>query len=161
MLGLATGTELRLAAYGVLLAAIGGWLLWHDHEEIAKGETRIKAQDASARAAQKALDAKVSQGVVDDLKAKLTELNVREPPARPAPTLRLCVPARYVSKGPAPSGTEPAVASSPGAGPGGMSQGAPGVDIGPAVSDLERATEVVALYRNELWNWSVKQGETK
>lgn len=157
MFGLATTTEIRLALYGLVLAAIGGWLIYERVHLIDEGESRIKAQDATARAAQKAEDEKTSAGVVNDLKSRLAELAVREPPARPVPTLRLCYPTRYVRTEPATPGTQPTVAPTPGKGPSGVPEGTAGLDIGQPVSDIKRAAEVIAVYRDTTWDWALKQ----
>lgn len=50
MLGLSTSLELRLAAYGALLASIVGWLLWHDHKLIASHDAELRATGAAVQA---------------------------------------------------------------------------------------------------------------
>lgn len=153
MLGLSTLAELRLAAYGLLLAAISGWLIYEHHHLISEGEARIKAQDASARAKQKAEDESISKGVIDDLQIKLADLS------KPAPhrIMRLCVPTSVVRAEPASTGTQPPLDSTSGEGTGGMPQGTPGLDIGGDVQNAIRASEVIALYRDETWDWAMKQ----
>ena len=150
-----TALEARLALYGVLLAVIGGWLVYERVHLIDEGEARVKAADASAAARQKAEDEKVSAGVVNDLNQRLTALS--QP--RPAPIMRLCVPTRYVQAQPAARGTQPGVAETTSTSADRVPPGADGIDIGPAVSDVERAAEVVAIFRNSTWEWAVKQAQ--
>jgi hypothetical protein len=40
--------ELKLAGLAIIVLAFAGWLAWHDHAEIAKGEARIIAADKKA-----------------------------------------------------------------------------------------------------------------
>lgn len=151
MLGLATGAELRLALYGVLLAAISSWLIYEHHHLISEGEATVKAQDEVARAAQKVEDAKVSAGVVNDLKSKLAAI-----PAATPPVVRLCPAPSRVRSAAAASGTQPSVATVSGTGAGGVPEGNAAIDIGPAVSDVARAAGTIAIYRDTTWEYAVK-----
>lgn len=156
MFGLSS-LELRLAFYGVLLAAISGWLIYERVHLIDEGEARIKAQDATARAEQKAEDEKTSAGVIDELKTD--NQNLRALATKPAPTLRLCVPTRYVRAAPAPSGAQPSVAPASGESGSGVPPGVTELDIGPAMSDLAFAASAVSVYRDRTWEWAVKQAK--
>lgn len=155
MLGLSSLTELRLAFYGVLLAAIASWLVYERHHLIVEGEARIKARDTQARAAQKAEDEKTSAGVVNELQSDNEKL--RALASEPAPTLRVCITPSRVRATTAPSRAQPGVAGTAGEGSGGVPAGTAQLDIGTAVRDLKWSTGVVSDYRDRTWEWSVKQ----
>ena len=156
MFGL-TSLELRLAIYGVLLAVIGGWMAYERIHLINEGEARIKSQDASAREAQKAEDAKVSKGVVDDLQNRINLLAAQ--PALAPPVIRLCSAPRSVRADTPASGAQSSVASASGASPSGVPEGTHGIDIGPSLQDLKRSSQVIAVYRDETYDWAVKQAK--
>ena len=151
MLGLATATEFRLAAYGVVLAAICGVLLYTHHS----GYEACRAPQKAAEKSQVEKDLADAKGTIDELRTKLEAM----PPSQPAPVLRLCQSPGRVRAQPPSKGTEPIVAPAARESAGGVPQGAPGLDIGQPVSDVERAAEVIAIYRDTTWDWAVKQAK--
>ena len=169
MFGLSS-LELRLAAYGALLAVIGGWLVYERGHLISEGEARIKASDAKAVqvhdkdvAAQKAKDEKDKSDVVHTLQGQLEELRQKSlaPPA--ARSMRLCLTARSSdqgrSQGSVPPGTQPAKPSDQGIDSGVRAGTGTGSDYGPAVRDLALSGGILASYRAACVNWALKQQE--
>lgn len=148
---LGTFSELRVAVLGVLLAAAVGAFAYTHHE----GYEACKAPQVAADKAQVEKDLSDAKGTIDDLKKQLAALSAPAPP----PVLRLCVQTRSLRAQSSAPGSQPLVADAARASPGGVPEGTPGLDIGPAVSDLERAAEVSAIYRDELWGWSLKQAQ--
>lgn len=155
MLGLATTTELRLALYGFVLAAIGGWLVYEHHHLIAEGESAVKAQDKTADLAQVQKDLATAKGTIDELQAKLAAV----PQPKPAPVLRLCIPSGNVRALASATGAQPAVAGASGASPSGVPTGVAGLDIGQPMQDLKYAAQVSAIYRDTTWDWAVRQAK--
>lgn len=151
MLGLATGTEFRLALYGVVLAAICGLLLYIHHE----GYEACKAPQVAAQKAQVEKDLADAKGTINELRAKLAAI----PPVQPAPVLRLCPAPSSLRPQPAPQGTQPSLASEAGTGSPRVSPGDTGLDIGPDVQASERAAEVLTIYADETRDWAVKQAK--
>ena len=145
--------ELRLAFYGVLLAAIACGLLYERHA----GEAQIRAEDKAAAAAQHARDTATNQEVVNGLKADNAHL--ADLAARPPPVVRVCVPTRVVFAGPAAKGTQPSVAPAGGAGDAGLPAGTTSIDIGPALSDVAWAQAVIVDYRDRTWQFAVNQAK--
>lgn len=151
MLGLTTTTEFRLAAYGVLLAAICGVLLYTHHE----GYEACRAPQKAAEQKQVEKNLADAKGTIDELRTKLAAV----PPAQPPPLLRLCSSPRSVRTEPTAKGTQPFVAPASGTGPSGVPEGTAGLDIGPDVQNAKRAAEVIAIYRDTTWDWAVKQAQ--
>jgi hypothetical protein len=152
-----TAIELRLAFYGLLLAAIAGGLLYERHH----GEALIRAEDKASATAQHQHDTATNQGIVDEntrLKQKLAASPVV---SSPPPLLRVCVPTHYVSAGPTPGGAQPVIATS-GSGDRRVPQGtesSASLDIGPVVQDLALAGMLRATNGDLLYEWAVKQAE--
>lgn len=151
MLGLPSTTDLALL--GVVCAAIGAGMLYERHE----GAASVKRVDQTAELKQAATDLANAKGTIDELQAKLAAI----PPAKPAPILRLCIPSGNVRAVASATGTQPVVAPPAGESASGVPPGTTQLDIGQPVSDLERAAQVVAIYRDTTWDWAVKQAETK
>lgn len=149
MFGL-SALELRLACYGVLLAAICGLLLYERYQ----GYEACRAPQVAAEKAQVQRDLDTAKGTIHDLNARLAAIT----PPKPAPVLRLC-PSSGLRANSAPQGAQPAVAQPVGESATGMSGGDSGSDFGPAVQDSERSAEVLAIYRHSTWEWANKQAE--
>lgn len=151
MLGLATTTELRLAAYGVLLAAICGVLLYIHHS----GYEECKAPQVAADKAQVEKDLADAKGTIDELRTKLAAV----PPPQPPPVLRLCVQTRSLRAQPSAPGAQPAMADAARASPSGVPEGTPGLDIGPDMQNLERSAQVITAYCDTTRDWAVRQAK--
>ena len=169
MFGL-TALETRLALYGVLLAVIGGWLVYERAHLISEGEARIKASDAKAVqvhdeavAAQKAKDEKDKADVVQTLQGQLEELRQKSlaPPA--ARSMRLCLTALSSNEGRSPGsvsgGTQPAKPPDPGSDSGVRGGTGTRGDYGPAVRDLALSGEILADYRDACVSFALKQSQ--
>lgn len=166
MLGLTTGTEIRFAIYAFALAALASIVLYGKYEkERADG---IVAKDQAARSAQDARDLQLAQGTIDELRKRIGDLTAPgvAPVATstPPPRIRVCVPTGNVRPEVAASESQPIQpANEGGAGSvlsvdsGGLGGESP--DIGPGLQDLARAGVLLATYRAQLWEWSVKQAQ--
>jgi hypothetical protein len=156
MFGLSS-LELRLAFYGVLLAAIGGWLIYERHHLIAEGEARIKAQDATARADQKVKDDQNHAQIVNELQADNASL--RTLANQPVHSLRLCIPSGNVRALASTTGAQSPLSTPAGESGRGVLAGATELEIGPTVSDIAWAQGVVSSYRARTWEWAVSQAK--
>jgi hypothetical protein len=157
MLGLATGTELRLAAYGIILAGIAGFLLYVHHA----GYEACKAPQVAAQKAQKANDTRIDQGVSsasDQSKAALVAPGGAA--ASAPPRLIVCEPSRLPAR-PAAAKVKPSqlASSDDDRGmPGGAQVESP-VDLGPIVQDLALAGVLLGSNGELLWKRDVEQAQ--
>jgi hypothetical protein len=152
-----TAIELRLAFYGLLLAAIAGGLLYERYH----GEALIRAEDKAAATAQHQHDTATNQGIVDENTRLKQQLAASPVVSTPPPHLRVCVPTHFVSTGPAPQGDQPGIAPA-GSGDRGVPQGAESsaaLDIGPVVQDLALAGMLRATNGDLLYEWAVNQAK--
>jgi hypothetical protein len=107
-----------LKSYGgylVIAAAAGGWFLWHDHQEIDKGEARVVAAQKAADVKEAAHVAKVEQdatATIKDLQARLAGALAAPAPA-PTVVVRMRLIPASVSAGTG-SDDRPAVAGGDG-----------------------------------------------
>ena len=154
-----TSLEIRLAGYAFLLVALCTWGLYERHHLIAEGKAQVEAADNAARTAQEAKDAAINGEVVGRLKSDNEAL--RAAAMQPAASI-VCRPkVRYVSAT-SPGGTVSiAGPNTPGTGPGAVSQGDGSVDIGPWMSDIAWAADVLSERRDLLAAWAVAQATTR
>ncbi|MFI5397612.1 MAG: hypothetical protein ACHQ9S_18905 [Candidatus Binatia bacterium] len=113
--------------YIALAGAFYGWLLWHDHQEIVKGESRVVAAQKAADVKEAAHVAKVeanADSTIKDLNAKL-DAAALSPVAKPGVVVRMCVGASV----PPHAGSADRPAGSGGDGPAGPSGPVGGDDI--------------------------------
>jgi hypothetical protein len=86
-------TQLEIILIGSLLSALGlgGWLLYHDHVEITKGESRIEAKDKELADAQQkhALELVTMAKEASDQAVAQYKATVAAPDTG-APVVRLC-----------------------------------------------------------------------
>lgn len=155
-MGLSVRTWLELVA--TILGVVG--VLWWRHALIADGEAIRGAADTKARQEQHDADARDSADTISGLRADLARLSAPRP--NPPTDLRVVsgggmrVTARQLRPGP------PAPAAQPGLPPnGGLDTGLPGGggsgDVGPGVRDIALAGELLADYRQRLWDLEVKE----
>jgi hypothetical protein len=152
-----TAIELRLAFYGLLLAAIAGGLLYERHH----GEALIRAEDKAAATAQHEHDTATNQGIVDENTRLKQQLAATPVVTTPPPRLVVCVPTHFVSAGPASQGDQPGLAPAGGSNSGvsGGTEATAALDIGPVVQDLALAGVLRATNGDLLYEWAVKQAE--
>jgi hypothetical protein len=129
-----------LKSYGgyiLLAAAAGGWFLYHDHQEIDKGEARIVAAQKAAdvkeglHVAQVEKDAKAT---IDGLRAQLTE-SLLTPITPPHVVVRMCSTS--------PSVSTVAANDDRGAGPGSDGAAGSGGAVGGNDQDIAGPTEQI------------------
>jgi hypothetical protein len=152
-----TAIELRLAFYGLLLAAIAGGLLYERHHV----EAQLHAEDKAAATAQHQQDTATNQGIVDENTRLKQQLAASPVVSSPPPLLRVCVPTHFVSAGPASQGTQPGIAPA-GGGNSGVPDGAEAtasIDIGGVVQDLALAGMLRATNGDLLYEWAVNQAK--
>lgn len=153
-----TALEIRLALYAGLLAAVAIGALWLRHE----GAVACERADKTAELAQAQRDHDIDQGTIHDLQQKLEALSQQGVPTdRPAPTLRVCIPTSYASRGPAPAGARPGPVPAAGSDTGvpGGAPSATALDVGPVLQDLASAGVLLATDNAELWNRAVKESQ--
>lgn len=123
--------------YIFIAAAAGGWFLWHDHQEIDKGEARVVAAQKAADVKEAAHVAKVEADdkvTIDGLKMRLDNALAIPDPV-PGVVVRMCLPASRLSAD-AGSGGKPA-------GPGSDGPAGPGGSVGSADPDIAGLTEKI------------------
>lgn len=159
-MGLSVRTWLELVA---TIAAVVG-VLWWRHALIADGEAIRGAADTKARQEQHDADARENadtiQGLRGDQARLLAQLNAPRP--NPPTDLRVVsgggmrVTAHQLRPGSAPSPAQSCLPAN-----GGLDSGLPGGggggDVGPGVRDIALAGELLADYRQRLWDLEVKE----
>lgn len=159
-----TALEIRLALYGLLLAAIGGWLIYERAHLIGEGEARVKAADTAAASRQKQEDARLSGATIDDLQKQLTALATRPVAVTPPPRMRMCIPTSVV-RAESPAGrAQPGELAQPAVDRGLLPRDSSGSvretgDIGPGVQALRDAGRVLAVYHGVTYEWALKQSQ--
>lgn len=151
MFGL-SALETKLAGIVILVIAFAGWLAWHDHKEIAKGEARIEASDKSAT---DALDAKTkAETERDQAKADAAHIGAKSAQDavnqfvldHPPQPVRLCRTANNSASGLSTAGQGGSGASSPTTGSASVSK-VLGGDQGP---DISGGIDAILLAATEL-----------
>jgi hypothetical protein len=114
------------AGYFLIVVVAGGWFVYHDHQEIQKGEARMAALQKAAdlkEAKHIALVEANAKSTIDDLQARLSK-SLATPP-QPAVVVRMCRNTASVPEAGA-GADRPAVGS--GDGTAGSSQAVGGTD---------------------------------
>ena len=153
--------ENRYALYAFILIALCGYALYEKHHLIEEGRQQVQATDNAARNAQKAQDAAIHSQVVSQLRADNEALRSLASEPRPVTRVRVCTPTSVMLAGESSPGAQPPVAGSGGSGAGSVSQGSSELDLGPALQNLRWAAAAVSKYRDDTWDWAVKQSQDR
>lgn len=140
----------------ILLLAVLGMVWWH-HDAVMEGEAKCIAAQQKAIVDQRIKDAKASQDAILELQQDKIRLQ-SQLDAKPPPVIH-CRLQRYVDR-PLQPGTTPTRAQpdepADGSANTGVLERSSGGDVGAGMLAIAAAGELNALYRQRLYDWSVK-----
>lgn len=129
--------------YALIIAAAGGWFLYHDHQEIDKGEARVEAAQKAADLKEAAHVAKV----VNDATITITGLQARlaDALATPAPAPTVAVWMRVIPAAGSPDEAD----STPSPSPSGNGSAGPGSSVGSSGQEVDIAPVTESILKDD------------
>lgn len=140
----------------VIILCIVGMAWWH-HDAVLEGEAKCRAQQQAALEKQHIADVTAAQDVIDGLNQDKTRLQAQLD-AKPAPVIRKCGVQYYAGQVPAGTSTARAQPGEPAVPDGnpGMPAGSDSGDVGPGVQAIATAGQLLAIYYQRLYQFTVK-----